>query len=66
MNIDRAVLAFSGTVILISLALTRFVSPQWFWLTAFIGLNLLQASLSGVCPMAIVLRSLGVRDGKAF
>jgi Protein of unknown function (DUF2892) len=66
MNIDRAVLAFAGTVILISLALAQFVSPHWFWLTAFVGLNLLQASFSGVCPMAILLRSLGVKDGKAF
>ena len=66
MNLDRAVLAFAGVMILLSLALTRFVSP-WFWLfTAFIGLNLLQSSLTGFCPAAIVFRKLGISSGCAF
>ncbi len=66
MNLDRAVLAFAGVMILLSLALTHFVSP-WFWLfTAFIGLNLLQSSLTGFCPAAIVFRKLGISSGCAF
>ncbi|HEY1136052.1 MAG TPA: DUF2892 domain-containing protein [Xanthomonadaceae bacterium] len=66
MNLDRAVMAFAGLMILLSLALTQFVSP-WFWLfTAFIGLNLLQASVTGFCPAAIVFRKLGVSSGCAF
>ncbi|MBW8850763.1 MAG: DUF2892 domain-containing protein [Xanthomonadales bacterium] len=66
MNLDRAVLAFAGVMILLSLALTRYVSP-WFWLfTAFIGLNLLQSSLTGFCPAAIVFRKLGIASGCAF
>lgn len=66
MNLDRAVMAFAGLMILLSLVLTQFVSP-WFWLfTAFIGLNLLQASVTGVCPAAIVFRKLGVGSGCAF
>jgi hypothetical protein len=66
MNLDRAVLAFAGVMILISLALAHFVSPLWLWFTAFIGLNLLQASLTGFCPAAIVFRRLGVPAGSAF
>ena len=66
MNIDRAVLAFAGTLILLSLALAHFVSPLWLWLTAFVGANLLQASVTGFCPAAIVLRKLGVSSGCAF
>jgi hypothetical protein len=66
MNIDRAVMAFAGTVVLISLALGVWVSPYWFYLTAFVGLNLLQASFTGFCPLALVLRKLGVQSGKAF
>ena len=66
MNIDRAVLAFAGTLILLSLALAHFVSPLWLWLTAFVGANLLQASVTGFCPAAIVLRKLGVAPGCAF
>lgn len=66
MNIDRAVMAFAGTVVLISLALGVWVSPYWFYLTAFVGLNLLQASFTGFCPLALVLRKLGLQSGKAF
>ena len=66
MNIDRAVLAFAGTLILLSLALAHFVSPLWLWLTVFVGANLLQASVTGFCPAAIVLRKLGVSSGCAF
>ncbi len=66
MNLDRAVLAFAGMMILLSLALTHFVSP-WFWLfTAFIGVNLLQSSVTGFCPAAILFRKLGISSGCAF
>lgn len=63
MNIDRTVLAFAGVLILISVALTQFVSPWWWLLTAFVGLNLLQSSFTGFCPAAMVLRKLGVGRG---
>lgn len=66
MNIDRIVLAFAGIVVLISLALGLKVSPNWFILTGFIGLNLLQASFTGFCPLAFVLSKLGVAPGAAF
>lgn len=66
MNIDRIVMAFAGTVILISLALSQWHSASWLWLTAFVGANILQASITGLCPLASVLRSLGVPSGKAF
>jgi hypothetical protein len=66
MNLDRAVLAFAGVMILASLALAHFFSPLWLWFTVFIGVNLLQASVTGFCPAAIVFRKLGVRAGSAF
>ncbi|KRA81812.1 sulfurtransferase [Lysobacter sp. Root667] len=66
MNIDRAVMAFAGVVILVSVALTQLVSPWWWLLTAFVGLNLLQASVTGFCPAAMLFRKLGVRSGCAF
>ena len=66
MNIDRAIFAFAGTMILLSLALAHFVSPLWLWLTAFVGLNLLQSSVTGLCPAAIVLRKFGIAPGCAF
>jgi hypothetical protein len=66
MNIDRFVMAFAGTVVLASLLLGQYVSPYWYFLTAFVGLNLLQASFTGFCPLAMILRKLGVAPGCAF
>jgi hypothetical protein len=66
MNIDRAVLGFAGCMVLISLALGWLVSPYWFLLTAFAGLNMIQASITGLCPAAFVFRKLGLRSGCAF
>ena len=66
MNIDRTVMAFVGTVVLASLLLGILVSPYWFCLTGFVGLNLLQASFTGFCPLARVLKHLGVQPGNAF
>ncbi|MCX7033975.1 MAG: DUF2892 domain-containing protein [Arenimonas sp.] len=66
MNIDRAVMAFAGLMILASLALTYFVSPWWLLLTAFVGLNLLQASVTGFCPAAMLFGKLGIKSGCAF
>lgn len=66
MNLDRAVLAFAGTVVLISLGLGYFLSPYWFLLTAFAGINMLQSSFTGICPAAMVFKLLGVRSGNAF
>jgi hypothetical protein len=66
MHLDRAVLAFAGVVILVSLALAWWHSPYWLLLTAFAGLNMLQASFTGFCPAAIIFRKLGVQDGCAF
>ena len=66
MTIDRAVMAFAGLMILISLTLGYLFSPYWLALAAFVGLNLLQSSFTGFCPLAMILRRLGVRSGAAF
>ncbi len=66
MSIDRIVMAFAGTVILVSLALSQLHSPQWLWLTAFVGANLLQAAFTRFCPLAMILKRLGARSGVAF
>ncbi|MGR9052818.1 MAG: YgaP family membrane protein [Gammaproteobacteria bacterium] len=66
MTIDRYVMAFAGTFILLSLALAHFHSPYWLWFTAFVGGNLFQSAFTGFCPMAILLRKLGVKSGTAF
>ena len=65
-NLDSAVMAFAGLVILSSVALAHLVSPWWCLLAIFAGLNLLQASMTGFCPAAMVFRKLGFNTGCAF
>lgn len=66
MNLDRAVLAFAGLMVLISVALAYWVSPNWLWLTVFVGLNLIQSSFTGFCPAAMAFKAIGAREGCAF
>jgi hypothetical protein len=66
MTLDRIVMAFAGTMVLVSLLLAQLVSPWWLLLTAFVGVNLLQSSFTGFCPLVIVLRRFGVAPGAAF
>jgi len=66
MNLDRAVLAFAGFVVLLSLTLGYFSSPYWFLLTAFAGLNMLQAAFTGFCPAAMIFKVIGVKPGNVF
>ncbi|BCS88410.1 YgaP family membrane protein [Pseudodesulfovibrio sediminis] len=56
MKIERIIRGMAGSFILVSLGLAHFHSPNWYWLTAFVGLNLFQSSITGWCPAEIVLR----------
>ena len=66
MNVDRIVLAFAGVMILATLLLAHYHNPNWLWFTAFVGLNLLQSSFTGFCPMAMILKKMGKQPGSAF
>ncbi|MCL4744011.1 MAG: DUF2892 domain-containing protein [Burkholderiaceae bacterium] len=70
MNIENVIRMFAGTVILVSLALgvaasPVFHSPNWLWLTAFVGANLLQSAFTRLCPLETILRKLGLRNSGA-
>ena len=66
MTLDKAVLAFAGFMVLLSVVLTVWVSPLFIWLTVFVGANMLQAAFSGFCPAAMIFRKLGFKPGNAF
>jgi hypothetical protein len=66
MSIDRLVMAFAGSMILVSLILSILHHANWLYLTAFVGANLLQAAFTEFCPLAIILKAVGVKPGKAF
>lgn len=58
MKIENQIRAFAGTFILVSLTLAHYQSSNWLWFTAFVGANLLQSSLTGFCPLEIILKKI--------
>ena len=66
MSIDRAVLGFAGIMVLLSVLLVWLVSPWWLLLTGFVGANMLQGSVTGFCPAAMLFKWLGAKPGCAF
>jgi hypothetical protein len=61
MNVERYLRMIAGFFVLLSVALGYWVSPYWFLLTAFAGLNLFQSAFTNWCPMMTVLRKAGVK-----
>jgi hypothetical protein len=66
MTVENMVHSFAGAFVLIALALgvpasPLFVSAHFLWLAVFVGANLLQSGFTGICPLAAILRRLGVR-----
>lgn len=66
MNIDRVVFLFAGLMISVGLVLSLFISPYWLLLPGFVGLNMIQASLTGFCPLVRLLKKMGYKAGPAF
>ncbi len=66
MNLDRAVLAFAGAVVLLGVVLSLTVHPWWIALTVFAAVNMIQSAFTGFCPAAVAFRTLGVKSGSAF
>lgn len=65
MNVERMLRMIAGIVVLASVALGHFVNPNWYWFTAFVGLNLFQSAFTNWCPMMTILRKLGVESCEA-
>jgi hypothetical protein len=68
MTVERYIRVFAGLFVMLSLLLgvegsPLFVSPWALAFTGFVGLNLFQSGFTQLCPLATILRKLGVRDG---
>jgi len=61
MSIERAIMAFAGMMVLLSLVLTTWVHANFIWLTVFVGVNLFQSAFTGFCPVAILMKKLGIK-----
>jgi hypothetical protein len=66
MKIESLIRILAGTVTLIGVALTHFVSPWWLLLPTFVGLNLLQSAFTGFCPPSLILAKLGWLDDQGI
>lgn len=71
MSVERFVFVFAGFMVMLSLALGVEASPifhsvNWLWFTAFVGANLFQTGFTGFCPLAIILKKVGLKPGCAF
>lgn len=62
MTVERGVRLMGGAMVLLSLALAHYISLSWLWLTAFVGLNLLQSAFTNWCPAMSISRSMGLKD----
>jgi hypothetical protein len=62
MTVERVVRMLAGIMILLSMSLAHFLSPYWYLLTAFVGLNLLQSAFTNWCPAMSVLRVFGLKE----
>jgi hypothetical protein len=61
MTVDRYLRMIAGIVVLVTVALGHYVNPNWYWFTAFVGLNLFQSAFTNWCPMMTILRKIGVQ-----
>ena len=67
MTVNDYVHTTAGFFILLSLSLgveasPIFMSKYWLWFTTFVGANLFQYGLTKFCPMAIILKKIGIRE----
>ncbi len=60
MKMHMLIRRFAGVFILVSLALAHYHNPNWLWVTAFVGFNLLQSSFTNFCPLEMILKKAGV------
>ena len=62
MTVERGLRLMAGVMVLLSVALTFYVSRYWMWLTVFVGLNLLQSAFTNWCPAMSILRAVGLKE----
>ena len=64
MSAERVLMAFAGSMVLISALLTWYLHHNWLWLTVFVGANLLQSAFTGFCPAMMIIKKIGFKSEK--
>jgi hypothetical protein len=62
MTVNAALRLVAGVMVLLSLALTYFVHPNWMYFTIFIAVNLIQSAFTHWCPMMTILKKAGLKE----
>ena len=65
MKMEQIIRMSAGAFVLASLVLAHYHNSNWLWMTAFVGFNLIQSSITGFCPLEIVLKKAGIGCGGA-
>lgn len=69
MTVERIVRIVAGFFIMLSLLLAHvsgsvdMTQLSWLWFTAFVGFNLFQSGFTRFCPMDMMLKKFGVKQG---
>ncbi len=66
MSIERTILLVVGCVVVVSVLLAVYHSPYWLWVTGLMGAHLIQASFTGMCPVVMALKRMGLPSRPAF
>ena len=66
MSLERSILLVVGIIVLGSVLLGIYVSPNWFWLTGIMGAHLIQASFTGLCPVVVFMKWIGLPAKPGF
>ena len=62
MKVENYIHMVAGALVFVSVVLGFFTNPVWLVLAAAVGLNLFQYAFTGFCPLAIILRRLGISE----
>lgn len=66
MTVERGILLVVGSLTILTVLLAVYHNMNWLWVTALLGAHLVQASFTGVCPVVMTLRKLGLPSKAEF
>ena len=66
MTVERAILLTVGGLIILSVLLAVYVDLNWLWLTGILGVHLVQASFTGMCPVVMLYKRIGLPSRSGF
>jgi hypothetical protein len=66
MTVERGILLIVGAIVVLSVLLAVYHNINWLWLTGLLGLHLVQASFTGMCPVVMALKRMGLPSKAGF